>query len=114
MTKRNAPPNPEDPERNWSAKDIPAWATVDFLESTLFDAIHQVGSSGDEDESRFAEVDTYLSAPDDAESLSERSCALVRCLSSLRPRLAELLGGPSADWSEQVPLHRHIHDDHNQ
>lgn len=72
----------------------PAWLSTDELEDELLAAIQ---ASGGEENPALAIIDEYFSGDDEFEHEVEHRRVLLWLLSFLRPRLANLLGGPPAD-----------------
>jgi hypothetical protein len=71
----------------------PAWLSTNALEDEIMAGIE---ASGAEQSSALAIIDEYLSGDDEFEPEAEHRRVLLWLLSLLRPRLADLLGGPSA------------------
>jgi hypothetical protein len=76
------------------AFDPPSWLSTDDLENELLAGIQ---TGGDEDSPALAIIDEYFSGDDEFEDEADHRCVLLWLLSFLRPRLANLLGGPPAD-----------------
>jgi hypothetical protein len=73
------------------------WMTTEELEAELFNAIMADSSgTGDEESEDFEEVDDYLDGDEEYEDEAEVRRSTLMILATLRPQLAELLGGPSA------------------
>jgi hypothetical protein len=78
--------------------DPVGWMTTDELEAELFNAIMADSSASSDDESEeFDEVDDYLDGDEEYEDEVEQRRSTLSLLATLRPRLAELLGGPPAE-----------------
>ena len=82
--------------------DPVGWISTEQLEDELFNAIMMDSSPGGDEESEdFEEVDDYLDGDEECEGEAEQRRSALRLLTTLRPRIAELLGGPpaeSCDW----------------
>lgn len=76
--------------------DPPAWISTEQLDCELWNAIMEDASGicdGD-----FGEIDTCIDGEYEAEEEeSEQRRATLQLLTQMRPRLAELLGGPPAE-----------------
>lgn len=72
----------------------PTWLSTDELEDKLMGAIQ---ASGGEESSALAIIDEYLSGDEEFEEEAEHRQVLLWLLSLVRPRLANLLGGPPAN-----------------
>ena len=72
----------------------PAWLSTSELEDELMGAIQ---ASGGEEIFALAIIDEYFSGDDEFEEEAEHRQVLLWLLSLLRPRLANLLGGPPAN-----------------
>jgi hypothetical protein len=78
--------------------DPVGWMTTDELEAELFNAIMADSSaSSDEESEDFEGVDDYLDGDEECEDEVEQRRSTLRVLATLRPQLAELLGGPPAE-----------------
>jgi hypothetical protein len=73
--------------------DPPGWISTEELEDELFRATvtDTVGGRREDD---FGLLDAYLAETERMESECEYRRALLRLLSTLRPQVAHLLGGP--------------------
>ncbi len=68
------------------------------LEDLLFNEIMADSSaSSDEESEDFEDVDDYFEGDDENEDEAEQRRSTLRVLATLRPQLAELLGGPPAE-----------------
>ncbi|MGA2351341.1 MAG: hypothetical protein ABSF70_12980 [Terracidiphilus sp.] len=74
------------------------WISTEELEDELFNAV-MMDFSTRIDEEAFEEVDDYLDGDEEFESEAEQRRSTLTLLATLRPRLAELLGGPPAESS---------------
>jgi hypothetical protein len=72
-----------------------SWITTDELETELFNAIVKDFSASNDEE--VEEIDDYLDGDEEYEDEADRRRSTLSLLASLRPQLAELLGGPSAE-----------------
>ena len=86
-------------EQQAKACNPPCWMSTSELEDELFTAILEESFAArlNGDDGRLRAVDGYF-AGDDNETEVERRRSLLRLLSCIRPQLADLLGGPPADW----------------
>jgi hypothetical protein len=74
------------------------WISTDELEDELFNAIMMDSlARGDDESEEIEEIDDFFEGDDDYEDEGERRRALLSLLGTLKPDLAELLGGPPAD-----------------
>lgn len=77
-----------------------SWTGTEELDALLWNAVTEDSSwTGDEDSGDFDEIDEFLTDDDDEgdEDEGEQRRATLRLLATLRPQLAELLGGPTAE-----------------
>ena len=78
--------------------DPVGWMTTEELEAELFNAIMADSSATiDEESEEFGEVDDYLDGDEEFEDEAEQRRSTLSLLATLRPQLAELLGGPPAE-----------------
>jgi hypothetical protein len=78
--------------------DPPIWITTDQLETELFNAIMEdSGGVTDDEEGDFDEIDAHFDNQDDEEDEAEHRRSTLRLLALMRPQLAALLGGPTAE-----------------
>ncbi|MGD0098244.1 MAG: hypothetical protein ABSB60_17305 [Terracidiphilus sp.] len=94
---------------NWDAEDgkeqLPpmncdsvGWISTEQLEDELFNSIMADSSPGCDDQSEgFEEIDDSFDGDDEYEDEAEQRRSTLRLLATLRPQLAELLGGPPAE-----------------
>jgi len=75
----------------------PDWVTTDQLDTELWNAIMGDFSTGSDEESDDIEKIDGLIGEDDYEDEDEQRRSSLRLLATLRPQLAELLGGPPAE-----------------
>ena len=77
--------------------DPPNWVTTDLLETELWNAIMEDFSADrDEESDDFEEIDDFFDDEEDEDEDEQRRSTL-KLLATLRPQLAELLGGPPAE-----------------
>ena len=72
-----------------------SWIMTDELETELFNAIMKDFSASNDGE--VEEIDDYLDGDEEFEDEADRRQSTLSLLASLRPQLAELLGGPAAE-----------------
>ena len=78
--------------------DPVGWMTTDELEAELFNAIMADSSgTGDEESEEFEDVDDHFDSDEENEDEAEQRRSALRVLATLRPQLAELLGGPPTE-----------------
>jgi hypothetical protein len=78
--------------------DPVGWMTTEDLEAELFNAIMADSSGTDDEESEELEdVDYHFEGDEEHEDDAELRRSTLRVLATLRPQLAELLGGPPAE-----------------
>ena len=66
------------------------------LEDVLFNAIMESAGNHDVEKEGFEDIDEYFSGDEEYEDEAEQRRSCLRLLVTLRPQLAELLGGPHA------------------
>jgi len=75
-----------------------SWIETEELDALLWNAVAEESSrTGDEDREDFEEIDEYLADDDDFDDEAEQRRCTLRLLTTFRPHLAELLGGPPAE-----------------
>ena len=79
--------------------DPVTWISTEQLEDEIFNAI-QEDYSGSCDDEAYDDSDDYMFEADDFEDEDEQRRGALRLLSLMRPKLAELLGGPPAEKDE--------------
>ena len=78
--------------------DPVGWMTTEEMEAELYNAIMADSSATiDEESEDFEEVDDYLDGDEECEDEVEQRRSTLSLLATLRPQLAELLGGPLAE-----------------
>ena len=78
--------------------DSVGWISTEQLEDELFNSIMADSSPGCDDQSEgFEEIDDSFDGDDEYEDEAEQRRSTLRLLATLRPQLAELLGGPPAE-----------------
>jgi hypothetical protein len=76
--------------------DPAAWITTEQLDAELWNAIMEDSSGSCDEESDCSEIGDDLAEDEDYEDEADERRSMLRLLATLRPRLAELLGGPHA------------------
>ena len=84
--------NPHAAARELIEYEPPGWLSTEELEHELFLAV-VADSNRPRAQAKFQRIDDYFAADKPETELQYRR-ALLRLLSDLRPRLAELVGGP--------------------